>query len=160
MRFNHLFVTIFVLMSVASCTNDDNEMPMINIENITIKGNGTSTDNLYTGDTLTIDINLQSGKKDLSSFSCKYNGIEDFELSIISIDDNTTVYEGNDIATSPNQDCTITFRDGTFSTDITIQTVLWSATEQSPQLNLYLFSEKETAHKDIDLHVVGLPPLK
>ena len=149
MRFNHLFVTIFVLMSVASCTNDDNEMPMINIENITI-----------TGDTLTIDINLQSGKKDLSSFSCKYNDIEDFELSIISIDDNTTVYEGNDIATSPNQDCTITFRDGTFSTDITIQTVLWSATEQFPQLNLYLFSEKETAHKDIDLHVVGLPPLK
>ena len=88
---------VFLITTVASCSKDDNEMPEINVETIVIKGQGKSVDDLHVGDTVSVYLNLQSNKKDLNSFSCKFASAEDFSLRILDIDSTTTNYEGNNL---------------------------------------------------------------
>lgn len=154
MKLNTTIILLFtILLFGTSCSKEDNEVPEINIKNITIKGLGKSIDNLHIGDTVIIDLNLQSNKKELTSFSCKYKDINNFVLTIKNIDPTTTSYEGNEIATSANEDCTITFKDGTYTTDITVATILQDNMARTPQLNLYLFSKKETAIVNLDFKI-------
>ncbi len=140
---------VFLITTVASCSKDDNEMPEINIETIVIKGQGKSVDDLHVGDTVSVYLNLQSNKKDLNSFSCKFASAEDFSLRILDIDSTTTNYEGNNLSSSPDEDCTVTFRDGTYLVDLTVEAVINDHRSRYPQLRLFLFSEKETAQREI-----------
>lgn len=141
---------IFLLTTLASCSKDDNEMPEITVVGIQISPEGNSSvDNLLVGDTVFVFLNLQSNKKDLNSFSCKLEGVGAFHLAISKIDPATTNYVGSDHTTSPDEDCTVTFRDGTTSVDLTVEAVVKDHRATSPQLRLFLFSEKETAQSDI-----------
>ncbi len=155
MKLSQFMMTILTLAAInmASCTDDENEAPEINIRNISISGQGKSIDNLFLGDTVTINLNLQSTKKELSSFSCKYKDVSTFWLSITELDTNTTTYEGSMVATAPDEDCTITFKDGTYNTDITVVTVIEDAQARTPQLTFYLFSKKETTTKELNFTI-------
>lgn len=144
---------LFSLVIFSSCDKNKNGNPSINIYKILKNQEVISPDDIKisNNDTLKIIINLKAEQKDINSFTTKFKELENYMLTITDIDESTTYIEGNPIATAYNEDCTVLFKDGTYDTQITIKTVIKNPERESAKLYLYLFSEKDTATKEIDI---------
>lgn len=153
---NKLFLIIpFLFFIVTSCINSSNEAPEIMIENITKNGNPINIDDIKVNkdDTLKIYLRLIASKKDINSFTTKFKDLSNYKLEITEFDEATTYIEGNPVATSDDEDCTILFKDGTYNAYATISAIIKDTDKEETQLYLYLFSEEEAAVGNLDIEL-------
>lgn len=141
---------------MSGCSSDKNIEPDININSISINGKECcSMDDIsiHRHDTLEIKLNLKSNKKDLNSFCTLYKDLSNYYLEIKDFNEDIAFHEGNAVSEKRDDDCIIIFKDGTYSTSITISTVIKDLDKEKTQLFLYLFSEKEAATKIVNINI-------
>lgn len=149
-------ILLFISFIMSGCSSDKNIEPDININSISINGKECGLlDNISINrlDTLELKLSLKSNKKDLNSFCTLYKDLSNYYLEIKDFNEDVAFYEGNAVSEKKDDDCIIIFRDGTYSTSITISTVIKESNKEKTQLFLYLFSEKEAATKIININV-------
>lgn len=147
------FIIFSIITLLSSCDKNRNEIPSINIHKVLRNGEIIDKDNININpnDTLSLVLSLKASKKDINSFTTKFKDLNNYALTITGYDESTTYVEGNPVATTFNEDCTVLFKDGTYDADVTIKTVIKEEELEATKLYLYLFSEKETATEEIDI---------
>lgn len=156
MKKSILLSALPLAIALCGCTDDGDSNPLITVKSITIDGQQANGGMVGVGDSVKIALELRSTKKGINSFSAKLKGASNYFLEISDYDEVNSGIQGNEVATNPDVDCTLTFKDNIFESQITLTTVLKEFDEQGkPLLSLYLTSENDVDVKDLELDVVS-----